>query len=459
MSSRFNRLTATDLMFLRLETDAWPCHFGGLAMLEGESLFEESGELRLAAIKQRLDDRLTHIPDLRQRVLRPRPLGGKPVWVDDEDFSIDNHIRVAVVPNGEAGFLDTATEIYTRPLDSTRPLWEIWLLTGLDGDRAGVLLKLHHAVADGLAAMAIMGSLFDFAPDAEQPKPRVLSPVPIPKWSDLVRDNLSQKRMATVQRLRSIRPTRLLRDLRSFGAMSRGYFGKQAAAVGSLNDVVRAGRLVRYVRIDLGEMKHAAHARGGKVNDVALTLWAGGIRRLLTSRDESVDVDLVTGMATTLRASTGAGDTIDNRVGTMVLRLPLSEADPVARLDTVTARTVVAKENWRPAATMGYLAAIAGTPIGRAFVSRQKASNTIVTNVMGPPVPVYFFGARILEILPIIELVGNIGLTLCAFSYCGEMYLVVTADKQAFPDIDSLVDGMEHDWQALAHGTGADRRG
>jgi hypothetical protein len=225
----------------------------------------------------------------------------------------------------------------------------------------------------------------------------------------------------------------------------------------SLNEVVQQGRLVRYVRVDLAAMKQAAHARRGKVNDVVLTLWTGGLRHLLEGRGETVaGVELVTGMATTLRSSTGAGDTIDNRVGTMVLKLPVAEAEPAARLVAIVDRTTQAKSNWSPAATMGYLAAIAGTPIGRSFVSNQKASNTIVTNVMGPPVPVYFSGARILEILPIIELVGNIGLTLCAFSYCGEMYLVVTADEQAFPDLDLLMEGMEQDWLMLSAAGGDD---
>jgi hypothetical protein len=155
-------------------------------------------------------------------------------------------------------------------------------------------------------------------------------------------------------------------------------------------------------------------------------------------------------MATTLRPTTGAGESIDNRVGTMMLRLPLSSPRVTDRLTAVIERTTKAKAEWRAAATMGYLAALAGTPIGRYFVTNQKASNTIVTNVMGPPVPVYLFGARVREIVPIIELVGNIGLTLCAFSYAGGMSLVVTADEHAFPDLDVLIEGMRIDWSELA---------
>ncbi len=457
MGSRFNRLTATDLMFLRLETDAWPCHFGGLALLEGPPLRDGAGELRLEEIKRALDARLGQVPDMRQRVLRSGFLGGKPVWVDDHHFSIDNHVHVATIPGGDEGLLDTVTEVYARLLDRDRPLWEMWILTGLSDDRLGILLKLHHSVADGLAAVAIMGSLFDVDPHAEPSEPVAWIPAPAPTWRALAGDNIRTKWEAVTRMLKSVRPAGVLRGFRTFGKLTRGYFGSEGMPGSSLNEVVQQGRLVRYVRVDLAAMKQAAHARRGKVNDVVLTLWTGGLRHLLEGRGETVaGVELVTGMATTLRSSTAAGDTIDNRVGTMVLKLPVAEAEPAARLVTIVDRTTQAKSNWSPAATMGYLAAIAGTPIGRSFVSNQKASNTIVTNVMGPPVPVYFSGARILEILPIIELVGNIGLTLCAFSYCGEMYLVVTADEQAFPDLDLLMEGMEQDWLMLSAAGGDD---
>jgi hypothetical protein len=153
-------------------------------------------------------------------------------------------------------------------------------------------------------------------------------------------------------------------------------------------------------------------------------------------------------MATTLRSGTD-NETIDNRVGTMVLPLPVSEPEVRRRLDRIVAATQEAKAMQRPAATMGYLAGLAATPIGKYFAAHQHASNTIVTNVLGPPVPVYMLGARILEVLPIIELVGNIGLTLCAFSYAGQMFMVVTADAKSFPDLDALQEGMERDWQAL----------
>jgi hypothetical protein len=193
-------------------------------------------------------------------------------------------------------------------------------------------------------------------------------------------------------------------------------------------------------------MKEAAHAHEGKINDVVLTLWAGGLRGLLTHRGEPVaGVELISGMPVSLRSD----ETIDNQVGTMVVALPVWQDDPSERLKLIARRTRTAKTEQQPAAIMGYMAGLAATPIGKYYTTHQRASNVIVTNVMGPSVPVYVLGARILEILPIIELVGNIGLTLCAFSYSGEMFMVVTADATAFPDLEVLMEGMEQDWDTL----------
>jgi hypothetical protein len=129
--------------------------------------------------------------------------------------------------------------------------------------------------------------------------------------------------------------------------------------------------------------------------------------------------------------------------------LPTWEADVDRRLELIVRRTRKAKAGQRSAAIAGVLAGLSTTPIARYLNLHQHAVNVIVTNVVGPPAPMYIMGARILEILPIIQLVGNVGLTLCAFSYAGEMFLVVTADATGFPDLDVLMDGMEGDWSAL----------
>ncbi len=455
-STPYRRLTSTDLMFLRLESTAWPAHFGGLAVLDGAVLLDDAGQLRMSVIRDRLDCRVAHVPRMRQRILNPGFLGGRPLWVDDPDFDIGDHVHEQAVrsPGDEAELLEAAAAVYGHLLDRSRPLWELWFLTGLSKGRVGVLLKLHHAVADGLAAVAIMASLFDFEPDVPDLVPISRSPEPLPARRWLVADNMSAKMRSVRRALKAAaHPAQLAQRVRTFSHVARRSLGSQAAPSSSINQPVRAGRRVRSLRLDLASMKQVAHSHHGKVNDVVLDLWAGGLRRLLTARGEPVaGVELMTGEAVSVRSPTGTA-TVDNQVGTMVLPLPVSDADPRRRLETIVATTRRVKNEQRPAAILGFLAAIAATPIGRSFATHQRSTNVLVTNVIGPPVPVYLLGAPVRDVLPIIQLMGNIGLTLCAFSYAGQISLVVTADATAFPHVDELMAGMEADWHELVDGS------
>jgi diacylglycerol O-acyltransferase len=450
-NGRYPRLGAFEVMYLRLERPAWPGHVGGLAILEGAALLDASGELRLEEIRSRLERRLPAVPELRRRLHFPGPLHGRPLWVDDDRFCIANHVRVATVPapGGEEQLLEAAARIYGDLLDRRRPLWELWFLTGLDGGRVAALLKLHHAVADGQAVVRIMGSLFDLVPDTPDPAPAAWTPQPAPGGWSLLTDNLSDKMRALGRRAAVLaHPGRVLRGLRLFIEVVRKTAGMHGAARTSLNPPVRAGRRIGFVRLDLAAAKEAAHTRGGKVNDVVLALWAGGLRALLASRGEPVaGVELTVGVMLSTRSTSDTS--IDNQVGTVVLPLSVGDADVGSRLGQIILTTREAKDRPRSAAIMGVLAGLASTAVGRHFMVRQRATNVLASNVTGPPVPMFVLGAPILDLLPILDLSANLGLVVCAFSYSGRLYLAVTADAGSFPDLDVLIRGMELDWYAL----------
>lgn len=447
------RLTPFDLMFLRLESADWPCHYGGLAVMDGTALLDASGRLRLAEVRDRLYRRVAKVPQLRRRIHDPGPLRGRPVWVDDDRFDIGKHVNEAGVaaPGGDEQLLQAVDHLYGRLVDRNRPLWEMWFLTGLADGRIGVLLKLHHAMADGLAAVAIVLSLLDLEADAPDPSPAPWQPQPPPgNWKLLV-DGVAG-RMRTLRRgaAAAKHPLDLARRAGFAALVVRRYLGAKPAPRTSLNQPVRAGRRIAYLRLDLQDMKEVAHAHGGKVNDVVVNLWAGGLRELMVSRGEPVTgVELVTALAASLRPNTSEAQTVDNRVGGLVLRLPVWEPNAQRRLDLVVDVTRRSKSEQRPVAVMGPMVGLAATPLGRYFVVHQRTSNLVTTNVIGPNRPVYLLGAPVREILPIIELIGNIGLTLCAFSYAGEMFLVVTADASAFDDLDVAMAAMEREWDAL----------
>jgi WS/DGAT/MGAT family acyltransferase len=437
-------------MYLRLERAAWPGHVGGLAVLDGAALVDDSGRLKLEEIRRRLELRLPAVPALRRRLHFPGFLRGRPVWVDDDRFDIAHHVVAVTVPGGEAQLLETAARIYGGLLDRRRPLWELWFLTGLDDGRVAALLKLHHAMADGQAVVEIMGSLFDPAPDAPDPAPAPWTPRPVPgRWS-LLTDNLFVGMRALGRRAAVLaHPGRVLQGFRLFFQVVRKTAGMQGAAATSLNRPVGAGRRIGFLRLDLAAAKEAAHLHGGKVNDVVLALWAGGLRALLASRDEPVaGVNLTVGVMLSTRSVSDAS--IGNQVGTVVLPLPVGDADVGTRLGRIVATTREAKDRPRSAAIMGVLAGLASTAAGRHFMVRQRATNVLASNVAGPPVPMFVLGAPILDILPILDLSANLGLSVCAFSYTGRLYLVVTADAGGFPDLDVLIRGMERDWDALA---------
>jgi diacylglycerol O-acyltransferase / wax synthase len=452
---RIARLTLSDLSALRYETQAAPMHIGALVVLEAAPLLDAGGRLRLEEVRRRIELRLPRVPVLRQRLFSPGPFQGRPLWVDDADFDIAVHVRETVVdsPGEGAELLVAAERLMGVLLDRGRPLWELWFITGLSGDRVGVMVKLHHAIADGRAAVAMMGSLFDVSPEAPDPEPSEWVPAPAPSSWALFTDNLSARIRAMRQAARMLaHPSRAAAAVRAIsGALLRGARGA-AAPRSSINRPVAAGRRVRFARFDLAALKATAHAAGGKVNDVVLDLAAGALSELLLSRGERLDgVELIASMPVSLRRPEEAQDT-GNAIGVIAVPLPVGETDAGRRLELIVASSRQAKQEQHPKQVEAFVAWIAATPIAQRFISRQRLINTEVTNVAGPPVPAYVLGARIRDLVPIVSPAGNVTISFCAFSYAGCLYLVATADATSTPDVDRLIIGAQNEWEELSTG-------
>ncbi len=333
----------------------------------------------------------------------------------------------------------------------SRPLWELWFLTGLSDGRVGALLKLHHSVADGMAAVAIMGSLFDFEAGAAAPPPESWSPAAIPGPGELLSDNLSTKLWAVRRGLAAAtHPARPLRAFRTFIVDgSRTLRQRRTAPTTSINRTVKPGRRIRFLRLDLATARDEAHSAGVKVNDLVLDVVAGGLRELLAARGETVaGVQLIGSVAVSLRQSSEARN-LGNQVGLLTVPLPVGEGDSRRRLDMIARATHQAKAEQHPGAIPTAVGGLAATPIAQCLMAHQRWVNVFTTNLVGPPVPVYVVGAEILDVVPIIQVAGNVSLAFCAISYAGRLYLVVTADASAIPDIDVLMAGMEKAWLQL----------
>jgi len=447
-----DRLTASDL-FLLWDDYGWTSDIGGLAIMDGANLVDGDGEVRIDSIRKHLDPKLQAVRRFRQLLYRPRFGLGWRLWVDAPSFDIADHVKVRRVaaPGDEAALLEACEELARRPMDHSRPLWELWLLPGLGGGRVGAYLKLHHAIADGTAAIAAFGALLDFTPETSEAVATEWTPDPLPSTSDLLRDNLRRRTHELGRGLSGlVHPARTWKRTRRVLPAWREVLADKPAPGTSLNRPVGHGRRLALVRSRLEPLKDSAHAHHGKVGDVVLAAVAGGLRELLLGRGELANGLTQRAMVTLSEHQEGAIQASGNKPGWMMVQLPLDEPDPVRRLEVIAGETAAAKQQARPEAGTGPFRFVLGQRIWYWMFPRQKAVNIVVTNVPGPPVPLYFAGAKLLEVFPMMPTMGNLTVVVAALSYAGQLNVTVVGDRDACPDIDHFARGVRQTLEDLA---------
>jgi WS/DGAT/MGAT family acyltransferase len=440
-----DRVTASDLFLLLWDDYGWSSDIGGLAILDGTGLLDCDGRVRIEAVRARLEPRLQLVPRFRQLLYRPRLGLGWPLWVDAPCFDLADHIRVHPVaaPGGQAQLLAACQELAARRLDPARPLWELWLLPGLPQRRVGAYLRLHHAIADGTAALAAFGALLDQAVNAPTPAAPPWTPAPAPAASELLADNLRRRRAELGRGLAGLaHPARTLRQVRAAWPAWREVLTEQSAPPTSLNHPVGTARRLAIVRGRLDLTKQIAHAHNGTVNDVVLAAVAGGLRQLLASRGEDVQGLVQRAMVTISTHHEQPGQARGNKPGWMMVPLPLGEPNPVRRLELIAAETAARKHKARPEAGSGIFRFAAGQRVWYRHFPRQRSVNLVVTNVAGPPVPLYLAGARLLELFPMMPVMGNLTLVVGALSYAGQLNLTAVADHDHGPDVEVFAQGV-----------------
>jgi diacylglycerol O-acyltransferase / wax synthase len=440
-----DRLTASDLFLLMWDDYGWSSDIGGLAICDGTSLLGRDGCVLTEAVRTRLEPRLHLVPRFRQLLYRPRLGLGWPLWVDAPRFDLTSHVRVhrLAAPGGETQLLQACQELARRPLDPARPLWELWLLPGLPGRRVGAYLRLHHALADGSAALAVFGALLDPAPRAPARATPPRTPVPIPDTGQLLADNL-RRRLRELGRgwLGLTHPGRTLAQARVAWPAWREVLTEQPAPHTSLNRPVGAGRRLAIIRGRLDPTKQIAHAHHATVNDVVLAAVAGGLRQLLASRGEDVHDLVQRAMVTISLHQEQPGHAAGNKPGWMMVPMPLGEPDPVRRLELITAETAARKHRARPQAGSGIFRFVAGQRAWYRHFPQQRSVNLVVTNVAGPPVQLYLAGARLLELFPMMPVMGNLTLVVAVLSYAGQLNLAAAADHDSCPDLEVFTQGV-----------------
>jgi diacylglycerol O-acyltransferase len=450
---RLERLTASDLFMLLWDDYGWPNHIGGLAILDGTSLLDRDGHLRIEAVRRQLEPRLDLAPRLRQLLRRPRRGLGWPLWVDAPCFDLADHIGVhpLAAPGDQAQLLRACAELARRRLDPARPLWELWLLPGLPARRVGAFLKLHHVLADGPAGVASFGALLGLTADAPIPVAPPWTPAPIPTTGELLGDNLRRRRRELGRGWSGLaHPGRTLRRAQAAWPAWREVFTEQRAPQTSLNHPVGADRRLAIIcgRLDL--TKQVAHRHQAKVNDVVLAAVAGGLRQLLARRGEPVDRLVLRAMVPISLHQEQPGRAQGNQPGWMMVPLPLGEPDPVRRLALIAAETAVRTHKARPQAGSGIFRLVAAQRAWYRHFPRQRSVNLVVTNVPGPPAPLYLAGARLLELFPVVPVMGNLTLVVAALSYAGQLNLTAVADRDGCPDLEVFAQGVRNALDDLA---------
>lgn len=450
----FDRLSVADLSNLAVEAPDTPMHQGALGVVDGRPLMGADGHVAIDRVRSHLQARLKRVPQLRRILYETGPLQGRPLWVDDPAFRIENHVLVAQLPppGGEEEGLKFAEAKMGSLMDRSRPLWQLWFLEGYGQDKVGIFLKLHHVFADGPAILNIIGLLFDLEPGILD-SPGSWWPSPPPPASALALDNLARKARALARASKRLAHPALFG--RSAGAAARAIWSALEEGRGaprtSINRPVGPNRRVGVVRLSLAEVRSVAHESGVKVNDVFLDLVAGGLRAVLRSRGASVDsMEIRASMAVSLHAS--RNDLVGNHVGTMIVPLPLGEAHAAARLRLIAARAARAKARQRGAVPQALMAALALSGLTRFFIRRQHLVNVLVTNLSGPQFPLYVAGARLFDAVPIPPIAGNVTASFAALSYDGNLDLSVHADRDAWPDLEIGLEGIRSTWQELCAG-------
>jgi WS/DGAT/MGAT family acyltransferase len=437
------------------EDYGWPQDIGAVAVLDGGTLVDADGRLELERLRAEVGGRLHMVPRLRQRLVIPRFGLGWPFWADDERFDIADHVGVCPLEPGvdEGGFLAACERLRRRPLDRTRALWELWLLPGLPNGRVGLLLKMHHAIADGVAGVATFSALLDAVPDPRPPNAPPWTPEPVPSDGELFRDNLARRASAArAVCSRVVHPRDTWAELRRGWPAVREAFGEGRSPRTSLNQRIGSDRRLATVRARLDAVKCVAHAHGGTVNDVLLAAVSAGFRAMLRDRGEQVGHLMLRAMIPVSLHREGVGPPIGNLDGAMVVPLPIGEADDGRRLRWIAAETARRKQKPRPPG--GTL--FRNTAIQRAFLrhaAHQRFMNAYVANVPGPPMPLYFGGAPVLEAFPLVPILGNISVGVGALSYAGQFNITVVADRDGAPDVDVFVDGIRGSLDTLLAST------
>jgi WS/DGAT/MGAT family acyltransferase len=457
--SHYERLSALDASFLGLEEPNARWHEGAVMVFERGPLSTADGAVDVERIARHYASALDRVERYRQR-LATIPFFDHPIWVDDPSFNLRFHVRHVALPRpgSERQLKRVCGYLLSQPLDLSRPLWEVWVVEGLEDDRFALVSKTHHCMVDGASGMSILAALLRPEPDDEIEEPRPWTPRPAPADARLVSDELARRLTAPLSLAKPLLdPMRALRSARDVatGILEAAQLGWSGASDTLFNpEKIGPHRRFDWAEMPLADVKEVKNRLQGTVNDVVLATAAGALGEFLRShRTSTTDLDFRALVPVSLRSEKETRK-LGNRVAMMMAELPVGESDPRERLARVVETTRKLKSS-KQALGVGWLEDFADRVGGRFFqelsrtATRSRPFNVAVTNVPGPPMSLYMLGARMTGLYPMMPLFSNQALGIAVISYAGKVFWGFNSDWDSLPDLHDLVTGVGSDFEKL----------
>ncbi len=454
------QLSGLDTVFLNLETNAVPMHIGGLTILEPSGAPDG---FRFATVKQLIESRLHLLPMFRRRLVESPLNLDLPYWIEDPEFDIEHHVRHRALPDpgDDQQLADFICDVMSTRLDRSMPLWRVYYVEGLSGGRVALLTKIHHACVDGVSGAELLSVLLDLTP-----QPRTVPPPEVP-WEP---DPIPSPMQLAANTARSLvgRPKEAWRLLRETGpvlfsagraALAHRRARDQAAdgearpedrEVGAaprmrFNTTITARRAYAFRSLPLADARAVRKAYGTSLNDVVLCVCAGALRRWLADKHELPDRTLVAAVPLSVRTEEERG-TQGNKVIMARTALHTEIEDPVERLAALSKRMGKVKRSVKatPARLMMNWVNVP-SPVLLAQAARLYENfsiqdyvfppyNLVISNVPGPPQPLYLAGVRVLANYPVSIPYHGLAFNITVMSYLDNLDFGLTAHRTTVPD-------------------------
>ena len=461
----YEPLSYLDASFLALETRTSHMHVAGVALFDAAPLKGEDGGIDIARIRAHVASKLQYIPRYRQR-LEWVPYDRRPVWIDDEHFALDYHLRHSSLPRPgtETQLKHLAGRIVSTPLDRNKPLWELWVIEGVEDNRFAIIAKIHHCMIDGVSGIDLTTILLNVIPSSDVEEPPEWIPRPAPTPTQLAVAEAARLTRKVIDRLSNLSDT-----VREGVALTDRTMDKTAAAMSSLrsgwlttadrtplNPDIGPNRRFDWTELPLAAVKEVKDSLGGSVNDVVLAITAGAVRRfLIDERDfdvSDVEFRVMNPVSTRRPDQRGA---MGNQVAMWLLDLPIQEPDARARYELIKNGTRNLKQTNQAVGAAALVELSSGTPItllslaNRVVGSKMRPFNMTVTNIPGPQFPMYLLESEMIANYPMVPLWAQHGVGVALFSYNGRLLWGIHADYDTLPDSDRFLDAIQESFREL----------